>query len=49
MPFGVVSGVDDGMSVLDGVHIPKKKGSFEGFLHVGLNGFKCIFQTEMHS
>ena len=45
MPFGVVSGVCRGMSVLDGVHIsPDRKRRFWVFIvPFGLNGvFECI-------
>ena len=39
MPFGVMSGVGRGMSVLDGVHILQGEGKFRGFLRpIGLNG-----------
>ena len=42
LSFGVVSTVGPGIHVLDGVHVPKKKGLFCGFFGIcapiGLNG-----------
>jgi len=57
MPFGVVSRVDQGMSVLDGstrlsvCDVPKRTGRFRRFFcSIGLNSvFECIFKTKMCS
>ena len=43
MPFGVVNGV----SSLDGIHVPQEEGEVWGFFGtIGLNG---VFLTEMYS
>jgi len=47
MPFGVVSGVDRWMGILDGVQIPKEKEWFGVFFRpVGLNGVFWVYFIE---
>jgi len=50
MPFGVVSGIGQGIGVLEEPGPHPQMGRWFGFFHpIGLTGvFECIFKTEIY-